>query len=693
MTDPVQAEPSAPTPTQPQPPVQEGNGRNRFGFPLACVTAICLVLAATVLQNLWENLVPLWGEVRQGTGLLPLLALCAAALLVALVIVVLLLRRIRRLLTSLRMAAAALLTLVLMLGASRLPMPDERGGAASHADDSDDSGGQRRVLGDRLAVVLRTAHLHEPGGSWGVISLLGLLAAGSAAGILWRRPLGSREFGFLAMHLGILTVLGGLAAGKVFGQSMEVRLVPGATPTPVPPRSGEEPDFRLGMLRAVTAARAPVIQLFAGPADGADQKVLPIDVARGGRCSWRGADIAVLEFLESAVPEMYTENVPGRGATAAVRVSLTGPQGSRECLIPAGDLLIGPAAPLGVALTYEKKITPQDAEAACRRREELDPDRLEVVEADGNARYQAQIPAGRAGVGAEFVLGNANLKVVRRLHVRRGTMEEAARSAGTVPALELAPGGPGPAGRATFRVSAGDQPAQPDGRVPPELAGMQLRYTPNIVPSGARLVEGPAGTFRLVELDEGWPGAVATLAMGGEATLPGGIRFKLLEFIPEARTSYRPAAAGAPGARIFARPAVHVEVRSAGAPPQNFWLFPGLDGRREIPGGAALTARAIDRGLSQAAATVEIIGRRGSRSEHFLARGQPLHVDGWQITLRNLEGAQAVGPVPAFKADVRISRDPAIWAVYVGMLLLALGAPWLLWTRLRRIPETTIRED
>jgi hypothetical protein len=177
--------------------------------------------------------------------------------------------------------------------------------------------------------------------------------------------------------------------------------------------------------------------------------------------------------------------------------------------------------------------------------------------------------------------------------------------------------------------------------------------------------------------------------MGAEARLAGGLRLRLLEFIPEAQAAWRPAGPGQPGA---GQPAVHLAVGRPGGAPADFWLFPGLSGPREV-GDLTLSAQAVDQGLSRAAAVVELSGERGSLGEYAVEQGKPLRYRGWQITLRGLDLIDERGPRVTGTAILTVSWDPGIWVVYVGMVLLGVGLPWLLWTRLRRVAELSAGED
>ncbi len=682
----------------PLPPLTGGHKpvRGRVTFPLACATAVCVALAALVLQNLWENFRPLLDEAREGTGLVPMVALCGAALVAALVVAGLLLRRIKRLLTSLRMTGAALLTLALLLTAGGLVGPQgplALTGPAAEAKSRPRKGESRKAGGDKAAALVRVAHLEDPGSSWAVLALAGFLALGSAAGILWRRPVGGREFGFLAAHLGLLILLGGLVAGHILGQTVYARLIPGATPTAVPLRPDREPDFRLRLVRTETERRPPAVRILATRKDAeAPPRALPLDVRSRASIVWQDLGVSVVDFRESAVPEIYVEKTPGRGAVPAVKIALSGPQGSQEVVLPVGGTLNGSSAPMGLALAYEKYTEAQDAASACRREEELQPYRLTVLQPDGQPRDSVDIPAGRRCTGSQILLADVGvlLQVVRSFRAKPGSDAplapgEPAEDAELV--LELAPTGPGAAPAAVFQVRSGGKAAEPSGKVPPELSGMKLALDTVPAQPGARLVEGPAGTFALVEIDDGAPVQSLPMSVGEEAKLARGIRFKLVESIPAALAAYRPAAGPSPRA---SQPAVQLEVRSTSGSSSKFWIFPGLSGPRDV-GGVLFSAELLPRAPERKAAVLEVIGENGPLGEHQLVMGRPLQLQGWRLNLSELRGADRPEGSQATAALVVIRRDPGLWPAYVGMILLAIGAPWLLWTRLRRVPEMTRR--
>ena len=49
--------------------------------------------------------------------------------------------------------------------------------------------------------------------------------------------------------------------------------------------------------------------------------------------------------------------------------------------------------------------------------------------------------------------------------------------------------------------------------------------------------------------------------------------------------------------------------------------------------------------------------------------------------------AESAEPLPSSPDDFVVSRKPGMWVVYLGMALMALGVPWLLWSRFRHVPD------
>jgi hypothetical protein len=682
------SEPGAPGSPEPKPAKAP---KGRVSFPLACAAAACLALVALVLQSLGENVRPLLDELRHGEYLLPILALGGVALVVAVVVLVLLIKWLKRLLLSLRMIAAVLLLLALLVAVGQLAGPEQLAAGRPAA-----APGAFQAAGERLLALIRAVHLPEPGECWAFLALTGFLALASAAGIVWRRPVGNREFGYLAAHFGLLLVLGGMAFRPVFGRFQpDLRMVPDA-PAPISGGLGAGPDFSVKLLRLELEPRTPGLQLMAAPA-GAGAEKLDLDCTRPGKIRWRDLDVAVLELRPDAAPEMYVENQPGRSAQPAVRVTLTGLQANApplELILPPGGYTYPGSAQMGLAASYERYDSAKQADAACRREITVLPERLAVLNADGAERDGIDLPPGRSKNGCMFQLQQlgVRLKVLRYFPGSAvsadGSVAEAPAGEKNPPAIALEPvrTAPGNEKPEPFWVIGGPGPAKPLGKAPAELAGMDFLFNPPPLPGPAvRVVEGPIGTFRAVELLEGRPVSVRPLPVGGELPAFGDMRLKLVEFIPAAQAAWRPAAESGRGP---GRLAVHLAVVGEGKP-REFWLFPGWSPPYEVFD-AVFSVRALDRGLRRAAAVLELAGKRGLVGERVVELGRPLRYRGWQITLRELQPTRQIGGRQLGTARLAIGRDPAIWAVYAGMLLLAIGAPWLLWTRLRRESEPVV---
>jgi hypothetical protein len=235
-----------------------------------------------------------------------------------------------------------------------------------------------------------------------------------------------------------------------------------------------------------------------------------------------------------------------------------------------------------------------------------------------------------------------------------------------------------------FWLLGDGQAADAAGELPPELNGFRFRY--EVFPEVLDVVvmEGPVGTFRLVEFRWGQPGPARDLPVSAELALSGGGSLRLVEAVSRTMHAWRPRQA--PAAGEPKEPACRLAV-SRGGQQREMWLF---EGRKPDPEAFGFTffMRTGGRYVLRRAAVLELADKRGSLGKQTVEFNRPLKVRGYQIVLAGAEGeGSAGGPLTTLPRLV-IVRDYAVWALYAGLLLLAVGAPWLLWTRLRNVADT-----
>jgi hypothetical protein len=547
-----------------------------------------------------------------------------------------------------------------------------------------------------MMILIRTAGLTDVPGAWALYALLGALALASAAALLWRRPVGAREFGFLAAHIGVLLIMGGVAAGGLFGYAREdLQLGTRGPPQTVPEGPAGRAAFAVA-LRGIREEEFPPEFRALAWVTGGEPQELPMDAsAPGSRSRWCDLDVEVLEFLPRAVPEAHVIDGGAGLENPAVRVEVTGPAGAREFVLGSftGDWRAEPD--LGLELRYDRLMTAGDADETCRRDRDGEPEKLQVVLAGKGVEDEAVMEFGRAKVGTLVHLPGLGLRlrVERWLSGARpgtgGVPVQAPPGRGAFPAIEFRPVGeapeePGARAPGSFWVLGGEDPTRPVGEVPTQLAGMAFVYNPPVWQAlGVRVVEGPLGSFRLVELVDGRMAKIRPIAIGQSLDVELGRGLRLKEFLRGARTEYRP---GAPGPGKAEEPAVRLAA-SRGAVRQDFWLFPLRSEPLEVLGGN-FAVRARGGGLRVAGAVLEIFEGRESKGLFTVERGRALVHRGYALRLAGPARLERSGGQAQGLVSFTVSRRPGTWVALAGMLLLAAGAPWLLWSRFRFVPDS-----
>lgn len=679
----------------------------RIGFPTAVAVVGCVFLLAAAAQNVWGNASRLFRQMPVGGDRLPLAILCGVAAVVALAMVVLLLRRLKRLLLSQRVRVAALAATAAVVLAGTIfeaeGMEAPRGPAA-WANDRRAAELLGQKAGAKAMVVARTARLTDGGRSWPLLALLGFLGLGSAAALLWARPVGPREFGFMAAHSGVLLTMAGLCAGALLGMPGGRLLVrPGEPPVPVPAGPSRKAPFTVAA-SALKVERAPAgVEVWALAQPGAAPERLTLDEAHPGPLLWRGLEVTLRDYRRSAAAEDCWEEASDEVRNPALLVELADGTGH----VARGLLRQGVPAALGLSRTevyYVRAANADAAEAARRAEAPQRPEHLLALAEDGRQIAAAELPPDDRKPGHEFVLEalGLRLRIVRFLPRARpasppGAGFEAAGESevAAMPALELAPvqGGPGGAAGEPFWVAGTGGPLQPLGPMPPALNQLLLAYLPARSSAfGVRVVEWPAGRFQAVEIDRDRPARVVpeTAAAGGELPLSAGRRLRLLRFFGDARRGYRPAEAGRGGAL---GPAVLLAIRPPAAErTDEFWLLPELSGARRAFG-ATFWARLSRGGPRRVTVELELRDRDGRVRKRTAGFNRPVRHRGWQLTLVSwLDSGDPAAAVPG-TAVLSVRRDPQRYLVFAGMALLAVGVPALLWSRLRRVPEREAGED
>jgi len=667
---------------------------------LAIAATAGVVLAATAFQNLWEQTGPLIEESGQTTGIVPLVVLSGVACLVALAIVVLVARRLGRLLLSRRMTVSLLSALALVCLLS-LPFEQEgqkglRGPASRNNEFAageifapllGEEAGKRS--GEKLMILARTAGLTRIAGSWALYALVGFLVLSSVARLLWRRPVGAREFGFIAAHAGLLALLGGVACNAFFGHH-QVRLRFGLDGTARPvPGGGATPAFSMVVREIVQEDLPREYRVLAWMNGEKTPERLMLDGSRKGSTRWRGLKIEVLDFIPEAVAEEVIEDRGVQVNNPALRVELLEGEEPRRMTLYAYSHPPTVLHDLGLGFSYVRTGSERDADRAARRDPDGDPEKLIAMRQGAGRADEVELDYGREKVGSTVSLRNlgVRLKVHRWFSGSRlgqdGTPVRALPYRRFPPAIEMEPLGPDRKAQPRFWIVGGQLPRKPIGAVPAPLKGLSFLYDPpRWQPLEVRIVEGPEGSFRLVELVDGKLAKIRPVAIGETLDIEGGRRVRVAAFIRGAARSYRPVM---PSEGQASEPAVQLAV-ARGAVRETFWYFPRRSRARGVFD-ANLLVRGVRRGLEREAVRVEVRAEGSAPETVTVEQGKPLSLAGYDVHLRNVtvtgrRKGQKLGLV-----DFTVSRKPAMWLVYLGMALMALGVPWLLWSRFRHVPD------
>ena len=708
-------QPAPEPPAGPEAPAPVKGRQSKVTRAAAIAAVFGVSVAAMAFQNLWHYVGPLLEESRATTGLLPLVVLGGVTVLVSLTIVALVLKRLGRLLRSVRMTVALLIAVALLSLAST-PFETEssaglRGPASERNDESTGElfepllGKQRgQRAGEKVMILVRTAGLTDLSRSWTLHTLLALLALCSAAGLIWRRPVGAREFGFLAAHAGVLLILGGSAVGAVFGtHQTDLTLSSGGQPRPIPGGPAEDAAFTMRIVKGgISLEEFPAEYRVLGRLPGWKvHETLALDALRpGSRTRWRGLDVEVLEFRPDAVPEAYVEDAArdGRPRNPAVRVELLAGSQSREMVLYMFSAGWRKARGVDLEISFERHASPAQADAACRRPRAGEMEKLVVLSAKGRRADETLLKFGRAKVGETIALRRLGLRleVLRwfsgaRVSSTQGIVQ-APPVKGVPPAIEVRPipdvVDPKLQKPPSFWIMGGKRPTEPRGEVPAKLTRLKFLYDPQRwQPFSIRIVEGPRGEFQLAELLDGKMIKIRRIAVGQTLKLELGRSLRLVEFIKAARPAYRP---GEPGSGAATEPAVRLAV-SRGAIGEDFWFFPGRSAAQEAAG-ASFAVRALQRGRRRETVTIEVAEEGKGASKVVIERGRPLSRGGYSVHLTGVKTTgQRDGKVFGL-VSFTVDRTPGLWVIYLGMVLVALGAPWLLWSRFRRVPDPVNEE-
>jgi hypothetical protein len=677
--------------------------------PATPITAtIGLALAAMAVQVFWRFLsdsAAVRGELSSNW---PLLAMAIVLMVLAGAVALLVASRLRRLLLSVRMMVSLLTVASVMLAAGtvfvseagQLPSGpvwagNERRAAEVCSRLLGDDGGRR--AGELVLQVFRLMGLTDLPGNWALHAVLLLAALGALGRLIWRRPMGAREFGFMAVHAGAVLMVGGMLAGRLFGTShpgVELSMAEGAAPLAIPPGSAADDAVFAVALREIRTERAGRMLRLQAVSRGRLPELLSLDATKPGRVGWRSLDVEVLEYLAEAFPEEVTVDAGVEFDNPAVRLELADEHGAPEkvLLYAFGDRWWRDEA-RGVEMHYVRTQDEVEAGQAARRPGELPPEKLCLLGPSGEEIDRVELPAGRGKTGHVIALESLGLRleVVRWLSGAQrgddGKPVPAPPLAGLPAAIELRwrreAAGPDAAPAGTFWVMGGERPSEPMGEVPDRLRGLRFGYNPERwAPLSLAVVEGPAGEFQLGEFHDGYLARVRPLETGAYLDLPGGFRLKLVEFLAGAERRYRPGR-GVPGARPV--PAVRLAV-ARGAVRESCWLF--LEGARHGRLlGHAFSLRDMGGSWPRETAVVEIFRNRASLGTHEVSIGSPLAVEGYRLHLSRVvkTGESAGRSLGLVYLSVR--RRPGHWAVFIGMALAAAGAPLLLWSRFRSLPD------
>jgi hypothetical protein len=713
MTEPENQEQSTP---EQQPPPDAASGaaaggerdpKPSRGLSLAIASTVGIVLAATAFQNLWNQAGPLIDESRRTTGIFPLIVLSGVAGLVALGIVALILGRLGRLLLSRRMTVTLLSALAILCLASLAFEQEGRDGLRSAASLRNEVAVAEvfapvfeentcKRAGEKIMILVRTAGLTHIAGSWALYAVLLLLVLGSITGLIWRRPVGAREFGFIAAHAGLLLMLGGATVGVLFGDHRaQLRIGLDGVPRPVP--GGDQgAAFSVVVREIIIEDLPPEYQVLAWrPGEVIGR--LNIDGSRPGRTRWRGLDVEVEEFLPATVAEEVVEDLGVEVNNPALQADLLGGKQTRKVTLYAyyREPLVFPE--LGLSLRYFRTASAEDALLAARALPQGDPETLTVVSAKQGKVDEVKLGYGRGKQGSKFLLAKLGV----RLEILKWYSGSRVGGPGLVtqvppferfpPAIQVReildepvdPANPDAPTAKTFWIVGGGLPTAPIGPVPTALAGLKFMYNPpRWQPVEVRVVEGPFGQYRLAELIDGNLARIRPLAMNGELKLEGGRRLRLTAFIRGARRSYRPAK---PTKGQATEPAVRLSV-GKGAVQESFWFFPRRSGAREILG-ANFAVRGVKRGLRRAAVRVEVLVEGSSVGTEVVDLGSSLQRGGYSLYFTGVNVTARRGGRLLGMVDFTASRKPGLWVLYVGMALMALGVPGLLWSRFRQVPD------
>ena len=109
--------------------------------------------------------------------------------------------------------------------------------------------------------------------------------------------------------------------------------------------------------------------------------------------------------------------------------------------------------------------------------------------------------------------------------------------------------------------------------------------------------------------------------------------------------------------------------------------------------GAHFAAQILSRGRRREAVRVEVLEDGSSVGTAVIERGEPLRRKGYSVYLTDLRVTGRHRGKLAGLISFTVVRRPGLWVVYAGMILVALGVPWLLWSRFRHVPDAVSEES
>jgi hypothetical protein len=677
---------------------------------IASVTAVlCVVFVSVTLQNLWQFARRVLAD---NTGLgspLPVVVLGGLALIVAVVICLLLISRLVRLLFTVRMNVTLLVALALFVLSSSAFENEGLEGAAGRAGSTNDanvasvfsatvfSPDMAKKSSHKVMGLVRTLTLTNLSGSWVFCGLAALLVISSLLKLIWRRPLGAREFGFIAAHGGVVLIGFSLLLDALLGSGPAVvRLSMNKRYQMMPPGSGHDGSYaiRLKALKEVQVKQRLKL-LVAADAQGGWQQ-LAIDPTKSGSIDWRGRQIEILEYRDSAIPELVMTNDPALN-NPALKIEFKAGKKDYSSILYVHNSSPQQYPDEGVEFTYIREHTVDDAARSCRLPYSGDLEGLLVLAVGSKKPEIVNLSFGHEKVGKLIFIKSLGLQCkVLRWYAgawikKDGSVVKAAPVRGTVPAIEMeltgdgkTPEGSDPA--KPFWIAGSHSPVPALGSLPPEMLGVKFHYVQSFwQPLAVRIVEGPRGVFQAAELMDGKVIKVRSVDIGKWVSLEGGVEFRITDSVDGAQMIYIPAAAGS---KSLSQGAVRLKVSNiAEQKSEKVWFFPGLSRPFNLCGIKVCLRPNRSKSNRAASAVLEVRDSAGVR-EVVVGSGAALRQAGYSLFLHDARFTGNVDGGRVGYAVFSLYKRPGLWFFWAGLLLISLGVPWLLWSRFRHLPDT-----